>query len=107
MDTHNAIHACWESYGEEFRNHRDFYAWFGRILGDVKKHNCAWKNKIDGRPYVIVRAPREIPAFRIEYGMKKQRRKKRRKTDGGPHSALMGNLGHISAALKRIQPSDN
>lgn len=104
MDTHNAIHACWESYGQEFRNDRDFYAWFGRTLGDVKQHNCAWKNKIDGKPYVIVRAPPQIPDFRIEYGeVKKKRTKRSKKQPAGPAFALGQNLSHIAQGIKRSQ----
>jgi len=104
MDTHNAIHACWESYGQEFRNDRDFYSWFGKILGDVKQHNCAWKNKIDGKPFVIVRAPAEIPSFKIEYGLKQKPRKKRKKKGNkGPSFALGQNLNHIAQGIKRSQ----
>lgn len=107
MDTHNAIHACWESYGQEFRNDRDFYAWFSSILGDIKNHNCAWKNKIDGKPYVIVRAPKEIPAFRIEYGKKARPKKKRRtKEPKGVNWTIGRNLGHIQSAIKRLNPQE-
>lgn len=99
MDTHNSIHACWESYGQEFRNDKLFYQWFMGVMGDVKNHNCAWKNKIDGKPYVIVRAPQTIPDFRIEYGnlkaMKRVLKKRRKAVQKKVSNEMLANLGGI------------
>jgi hypothetical protein len=49
----------------------------------VEEHNFCWKDKMNDKPWEVLRAPAHIPKFRLDYGRKeaptKEKRGKKRK----------------------------
>lgn len=71
MTTKRSIEAAFESYGVEFENYKDFRNWLSKNTKNPKDHNICWKDRANDLPWKVIRAPKDIPAFRLEYGQVK------------------------------------
>lgn len=111
MTTKRSINAAYESYGVEFESENDFKRWLSQNTHNPKDHNICWKDRANDLPWKVLRAPAEIPPFRLEYGVVKggkgggrDKRKKKSKR-GTPyrkdvfskiHGDYAGKLGAVS-----------
>ena len=74
MTTKRSINAAYESYGVEFESEKEFKAWLSINTHNPKDHNICWKDRANDLPWKVIRAPKDIPAFRLEYGEVKGRK---------------------------------
>jgi len=71
MTTKRSINAAYESYGVEFESENEFKRWLSINTHNPKDHNICWKDRANDAPWKVIRAPKEIPTFRLEYGQVK------------------------------------
>lgn len=68
LDTHRALSAAYDSYGQEFETLKDFKKFVYTSLD--QRYNFLWKDKDgrDGTPgWTITRCPAELPTFYLDY----------------------------------------
>lgn len=116
MDSKRAIEAAYESYGQDFEDYKAFKAWLFMNTTPAEEHNFCWKDKMNDKPWEVLRAPASVPKFRLEYGKRcecegEQSEKKKKKTDGkkrkrkervSKERASPSPLGGEFAALQKI-----
>ena len=113
MDSKRAIEAAYESYGQDFEDYKAFKAWLFMNTTPAEEHNFCWKDKMNDKPWEVLRAPAQVPEFRLDYGKKcecqggedkkkKSRPRKRKRKDSQDDKAKGSPLGNEFAALQKI-----
>jgi hypothetical protein len=94
MDSKRSLEAAYESYGQEFEDFNDFRDWLNKATTPGTLHNFCWKNKMEDKPWEILRAPANIPKFRLDYGRKPdadkgKKTRKRKRTRSKKEKSIM------------------
>lgn len=108
MDSKRSIEAAYESYGQEFEDHKEFKQWLFAATYPPSEHKCCWKDKMNDKPWEIVRAPDHIPKFRLEYGERASKpAKKKHKSKAKKHkSMIFGNYADQVAEMIKEAPKN-
>lgn len=77
MDSKRSIDAAYEAYGQEFDDEKEFKRWLYESTQPPEAHNFCWKDKFNDKPWEICRAPKDIPKFRLEFGLKEEAQSKK------------------------------
>lgn len=104
MDSKRSIDAAYEAYGQEFDDPHEFKSWLFESTQPPESHNFCWKDKFNDKPWEICRAPKDIPKFRMEFGLKqveekkgKKRKRKPKKRNNEFGRNFGGVMSHVSS----------
>lgn len=70
LNSFRSIRAAYESYAQQFETYNQFRFWLDKVTDPIEEHKLAWKDRRNGKPWQVLRFPKKIPKFRLNYGLR-------------------------------------